>query len=288
MTTALQKRIAQDEAELEAMIKAAEAANDSTDPETSTGDETEETEDQPVETKAAPKEDETDSDGTDWKKRYSDLRSHTSAKEKEFKEQLEELRAQLEEVKGSKPVEIPESRKELEEWRTKNPNAARIIEAFIQEEAEKLFKETQLDVEAIKSDRQKLRKEQVAAAIKKEHPDFDEVKADDKFHDWVEKQPKWMQDAIYENNDDPDSIIRLLTLYKFETGKQKKKPVESAADAVSVKGGKPSADPEAGKKRIIKESWVEGLSATEFAKYEDEIAEAQAEGRFIYDMTKKR
>ena len=34
-------------------------------------------------------------------------------------------------------------------------------------------------------------------------PDFDELRESDDFHNWAEEQPKWVQDALYENQDDP-------------------------------------------------------------------------------------
>ena len=37
----------------------------------------------------------------------------------------------------------------------------------------------------------------------------------DEFHDWVDEQPKWVQDALYENSDDPASVIRVIDLYKI-------------------------------------------------------------------------
>ena len=33
------------------------------------------------------------------------------------------------------------------------------------------------------------------------HPDFDEIRDGDEFHEWAEDQPKWVQDALYENDD---------------------------------------------------------------------------------------
>ena len=40
----------------------------------------------------------------------------------------------------------------------------------------------------------------------------------DTFHDWAEEQPKWVQDALYENADDPASVVRVIDLYKSDKG----------------------------------------------------------------------
>ena len=34
------------------------------------------------------------------------------------------------------------------------------------------------------------------------HPDFSQIREDDSFHDWAEAQPKWVQDALYDNETD--------------------------------------------------------------------------------------
>jgi hypothetical protein len=54
--------------------------------------------------------------------------------------------------------------------------------------------------------------------IRKSHPDFDELRDSDEFHNWAEEQPKWVRDALYENMDDPASVIRVIDLYKVDNG----------------------------------------------------------------------
>ena len=54
--------------------------------------------------------------------------------------------------------------------------------------------------------------------IRETHPDFDTLRKADEFHDWAEAQPKWVQDAIYENADDPASVVRVIDLYKVDKG----------------------------------------------------------------------
>ena len=58
--------------------------------------------------------------------------------------------------------------------------------------------------------------------IRKSHEDFDDLRASDEFHNWVEEQPKWVQDALYENSDDPASVVRVIDLYKVDKGLTKK------------------------------------------------------------------
>ena len=58
--------------------------------------------------------------------------------------------------------------------------------------------------------------------IRKSHEDFDDLRASDEFHSWVDEQPKWVQDALYENSDDPASVVRVIDLYKVDKGLTKK------------------------------------------------------------------
>ena len=48
------------------------------------------------------------------------------------------------------------------------------------------------------------------------HPDYNDISDNDDFHQWAKKQPKWVQEAIYENNWDVLASARALDLYKKE------------------------------------------------------------------------
>ena len=75
-------------------------------------------------------------------------------------------------------------------------------------------------------------------AIRKMHPDFDELRDSDDFHNWANEQPKWVQDALYENQDDPRSVVRVIDLFKVDNGmdiKSKKKTNKDAASQVKTK-----------------------------------------------------
>ena len=75
------------------------------------------------------------------------------------------------------------------------------------------------------------------------HPDFEDIRNSDDFHDWAKEQPKSIQDWIYSNADDADLASRALDLFKrdigmdvTETTKSNSKPTrQSAADMVSTK-----------------------------------------------------
>ena len=49
-------------------------------------------------------------------------------------------------------------------------------------------------------------------SLLKYHPDFNEIREQDEFHEWAEEQPKWVQDALYENYTDAKAASRVIEL----------------------------------------------------------------------------
>ena len=94
---------------------------------------------------------------------------------------------------------------------------------------------------------------------------------------------------MYENVDDAKSVARVIDLYKIDKGitnKKKAKPSDKAA-ASSVKT-KSTAAPEPDEaNKYVKESDVAAMSINEYEKRQEEILDAQRNGRFIYDMSRK-
>ena len=94
---------------------------------------------------------------------------------------------------------------------------------------------------------------------------------------------------MYENVDDAKSVARVIDLYKIDKGitnKKRASPSEKAA-ASSVKT-KSAAAPEPDEAaNQIRESEVASMSIKEYEKRQEEILDAQRNGRFIYDMTRK-
>jgi len=140
----------------------------------------------------------------------------------------------------------------------------------------------------IESLRASAKREKAEAELLSLHPDFQEIRADDAFHTWAEKQPKVVQDALYENSEDAKSVARVIDLYKSDKGiKTKSSSNSDKAAASSVKAkGRTALDAD-DSSRYLSESQVAKMSLKEYEKRNDEIFEAQRSGKFIYDMSKK-
>ena len=294
-------RIKQDEEELQELMKQARAAKGITDEEEETTEaepSSEEPEAEPVqaesdtkqeekpEAKAQEDEAELNPEEKNFKKRYGDLRRHQQKKEEEFNAKIAALEAQLSKAAKQELV-LPKTDEELEAWSKEYPDVAGIIESIADKKAKSSAAELEkrmAEFEELKIDAQK---EKAEAELVKIHPDFMEIRADDTFHTWAEAQPKWVQDALYENMDDAKSVARVIDLYKVDKGMTKKAAKsedKAAAASVKTKGATPEADDS---KKMIRESEVANMSIREYEKRADEIMEAQRSGNFIYDMTRK-
>jgi hypothetical protein len=125
-------------------------------------------------------------------------------------------------------------------------------------------------------------------AIRKSHEDFDDLRASDEFHDWANEQPKWVQDALYENSDDPASVVRVIDLYKVDKGLTKTAKKAKAKDAASTvtRRSKTEVDVEDAND-VIRESDVAKMSDKEFEAKSEEINKAIRSGKFVYDVSGK-
>ena len=217
-----------------------------------------------------------------YKKRYDDIRKLQSKTAAELKA----IKAQLENAKEQGVLRPPKSDEDIEAWANKYPDDAAIVETIAEKKAqEKLsFAEDrlrQLDEMTAEADRSKS-----MDAIRESHNDFDELKESDEFHDWAGEQPKWVQDALYENQDDPRSVVRVIDLYKVDKGLDTKSRKKSSKDAASAVVTKRSTKPSQAETDVsFTESMISKMSIKEFEKNQDAIMEAQRSGKFIYDLS---
>ena len=218
-----------------------------------------------------------------FKKRYGDLRRHMASKDKETEERIKALEDQLSKATRNELV-LPKSDDEIAAWTKKYPDVAGIVETI----ADKKARERSTDLDKRVQDIEKMRvdavKEKAEAELMKLHPDFIDIREDDKFHDWADEQPKWVQDALYENVDDAKSVARVIDLYKIDAGiKTKKSDGKSAASAVNTRSKTtPTSDDSNNNWR---ESQIEKMSDKEYAKNQESIMEAMRTGKFVYDLS---
>jgi hypothetical protein len=217
----------------------------------------------------------------DYKKRYDDLKKHYDNKLNQFKAREEEL---LTQVKQPEYV-APKTEEELEKFKTEYPDVYEVVEtvAHLQSESkakileERLSKLQERENELIRQDAEK--------RLLDRHPDFEDIRNSDDFHDWAKQQHSSIQAWIYENNNDADLASRALDLFKRDIGiepskaksSSKRQTRKSAADMVSTK----TTSVEPSKEKIWSEKEIASMSMEEFDKYESEISEAMQQGRIV-------
>ena len=225
----------------------------------------------------------------DYKKRYDDLKKHYDTKLNEFKGEREQLASELDAVKkrvyemprGTTP---PKTLEELEEFKEKYPDVFEVVETVSNMQTESQVAKLREEIQSVKKREKNLEKEKAAEELLRLHPDFNDLKTDEKFLNWPDDQPNQLSDGIYKNNTDAKWAGKIISLYKAEMEISTKKPTRSkeASDpAASVTRQQPKdvATKEGSNKKVWKGSDIARLKPWEFEKVEAEIDLARQEGR---------
>ena len=222
-----------------------------------------------------------------YKKRYDDLKKHYDDRVSQFKQREQELEAQARSVQPS--YEAPKSLEDLERFRNEYPDLYDTVESVAHLRSEQQVEELRGQLSAIQQREAEILKREAETTLRDRHPDFEEIRGDEQFHEWAEGQPTQIQDWIYNNPDNVSLASKAIDLYKLETGKSsattrtrrspQRQPVtrESAADIVSTKTTQiDSAQP-----KIWTEREIAAMSIDEYDKFENEINQAVSEGRVV-------
>ena len=264
-----QDRIKKDEEELEKLKKEALG----------------ETEEPVTEEKAEDKEEPKNAEEKTFKKRYGDLRRHSQEKEREFKKELDNLKSQLEKA-TKQEIRLPKSEEELETWAKDYPDVAKIIETIAIKKAKEQSLQLEERIKKIDEMSAEALKDKAEAELMKIHPDFADIRNSDDFHEWADEQPKWVQDALYENDTDSRSAARAIDLYKSDRNIKTKKVNSSKDAAKSVSSRTTRSEPATtDTDGAFKESQVAKMTAEQYEKAADAIMESIRSGKFVYDLS---
>ena len=219
-----------------------------------------------------------------FKKRYSDLRRHQQKQTEELKTEINALKSQLEQS-TKKQIKLPKSDEDIETWAKEYPDVAAIVETIAMKKAAEQSASLEQRVKALDDMQQDVSKQRAETELLQMHPDFDDIRNDDDFHTWAEEQPKWIQDALYENDNDARSAARAIDLYKADRNLTTKKASnKDAAKSVSTKG-KRNKPVENESSSFLRESDVQRMTAKEYENQSDDIMEAIRQQKFIYDIS---
>jgi len=220
-----------------------------------------------------------------FKKRYGDLRRHMQEEKKSWEDKFEKLQSQLDSA-TKKEMKLPTSDEQLDAWMKKYPDVARIVETIAIKKAKEQASELEERVKAVDEMRESAAKQKAEVELLQIHPDFADIRESDDFHNWAEEQPKWVQDALYENGNDAKSAARAIDLYKADKNIKTRKASNPKDAARSVNSRNSRTQPDTDSDGIVfKESVVNKMTAAQYEKAADDIMEAIRTGKFIYDMS---
>ena len=227
----------------------------------------------------------TNAEEKSFKKRYGDLRRHSQKQLQEQVEKINALQSQLE--KSTKQeIKLPKSDEDIDAWASQYPDVAAIVETIAIKKAKEQSSGLEARVKEIDDMRDKANRDKAEVELMTSHPDFGSIRDSDEFHEWAEEQPKWIQDALYENDDDARSASRAIDLYKADKGIKTKKTGTSNRDAAkAVSKTNTRSEPSSEESGSIKESSVQKMSAQQYEKNADKIMEAIRSGKFVYDIS---
>jgi len=232
---------------------------------------------------AAPEESEEPQQKTNYKKRYDDLKRHYDQKIADFKQKELELTAAATEMQPA--YAPPKSLEDLNNFKEQYPDLYETVETVAHLQSEQQIQALKTKMSVLEERESGIQRREAEETLKSRHPDFEDIRGDDKFHQWASEQPEQIQGWIYENPDNVGLAIKAIDLYKMESGivtKSKAKAKQSqtkssAADFVSTK----TTAVDTKQPKIWTQREIAALSIQQYDKYESAIDEAVMEGRVI-------
>ena len=216
-----------------------------------------------------------------FKKRYDDLKRHYDSTISKHRNDVSLLKEQL----AAKSSEIipPKNKKELETWRIKYPDVYDTVKSIAIQEAQEQAKAVEGKLKNLQEQTQSVAKERAEVELMKLHPDFQEIRKTEDFHEWAKEQDPHIQGWLYENADNAKLAARAIDLYKMDKKfpSQKKESVKNAkAEAAkAITSTKRGQEPDMSQKKIWSIAEISKLRPQEYLKHEKDIDLARAEGR---------
>jgi len=225
---------------------------------------------------------------TNYKKRYDDLKKHYDDRVSQFKQREQEI---LAETRAAQPkYKAPKSPEELQTFKKEYPDLYETVETVAHLQSERQIQDLQSQLSSVQQREVDILRREAEANLRENHPDFEDIRGNETFHEWAKEQPEQIQDWVYKNSMDAKLASKAIDLYKLERGitpsnqskgsrqKQFNNNEGSAANLVSTKTTTvDAAQPD----KIWTEREIAAMSLDQFDKYEEEINHALVEGRVV-------
>ena len=217
-------------------------------------------------------------------KRYGDLRSHSAKQLAAEREKSAKLEEQLKAATAPQSARTMDD-EALDNFSQDNPEAAEVFTNLAQRETEKTLEEVSELKAQLAESNVEIEMAKAELFVQSEHEDINAIKASDEFHDWVETKSSRIQDGVYANATDGETLANIISAYKAETGisaeksdNTRKKMKEAASEMVNVKG---KSEPVTNEKPVFSAAEIGRMKIEEYERLEDQILEARADGRIV-------
>jgi hypothetical protein len=198
-----------------------------------------------------------------FKKRYDDARRGFQKYKEEQESRISVLERKLEEAHKAQ-LKLPKNEEEISEWQRNYPEFAGILEAIVQKRISDGLRESKTKLERIEERQKELEVQEAVLALKKQHPDFDQLVNDEAFHEWLGRQSKKYQDSIY-NDLDVDAAAFVLDRYKAQKSKKSEKVDDRSSREDAAK--------------VVRTSSVSSNIASDFGDYDFTESQIERESR---------
>jgi uncharacterized protein YutD len=218
----------------------------------------------------------------DYKKRYDDLKRYYDRKLGEWNSKENDLKTQLRENRPK--YTPPKSKEELDSFKKEYPDIYGVVETVSHLQSENQMQTLQEEVDSLKKQNSALAQREAQLELARIHPDYNNIKESDDFHNWADSQPMEIKSWIYENNSDGKLAARAVDLYKKDRGlgldkKTETRPVQKNEGAdLLVKTNEQVQIPQTNESVYSRDD-IAKMSDEEFMQYEKDIVKAQREGR---------
>ena len=218
----------------------------------------------------------------DYKKRYDDLKRYYDRKLGEWTSRESDLKTQLRENRPK--YTPPKSKEELDSFKKDYPDIYGVVETVSHLQSENQMQNLQEEVNSLKKQNSALAQREAQLELGRLHPDFNDIKESDDFHNWADAQPMEIKSWIYENNSDGRLAARAIDLYKKDRGlgsdkkTTTKTTTQNQGADLLVKTREQVQIPQSNEV-VFNRSDIANMSDEEFMQYEKDIVKAQREGR---------
>jgi hypothetical protein len=280
MSNTSSARIKADEEELEALKKERAEAEGRVAP---TPDE-----DEAAAVQADPNASEEDKN---WAKRYSDTKSAWYKERNDKDAQIKRLQESI--SASTQAEELPTTVEDLKKWQLEHPQVAGAIKAMATEIAKDMTSGLETQVADLSQKEQQTTQQLTKAKVVKVHPDFDNLNASKKFHEWVKEQDAWVDEAVYKGFN-AQNIINAINLYKLENnllGSKDETPSgnsegnKAEVDAASLVTKSKATTPPSPTSKYLYESEVIKWTPEEWEKNKPRYDQARRDGTLFLDVT---